>query len=67
MNLRIVDGTVDRSHLLFPEVVCRVLERHAPERIAWWTAQPQGRFELRSDAPAVVFEELLDAFRGLAV
>ncbi len=56
---RLVDGTVDRSELLFSGPLDALVERHGGLRNRWATRREQGEVELRHPAPAAFFRDFM--------
>ncbi len=56
---RLVEGTVDRSQLLFSGPLDALVERHGGLRNRWATRREHGEVELRHPAPAAFFRDFM--------
>ena len=61
----IAEGTEDRSFLLFPDAIDRLIRQHEGFRHRWAVRVPDGGFEFRHPAPSPFFRDLVALFERM--
>jgi len=64
-NAQIDGGTEDRSHLLFPQPMMALIERHEGFKAGWAVLRSGGAVEFKSTAPVAFFRDLAKALEQL--
>lgn len=64
-NQAIVEGTSDRSDVLFPKLIQKLVMASGGFAKRWAVLQPKGALELRTQTPDAFFDALFDTLCGL--